>query len=193
LPLPNSAWGNVGLPHTVQGPRISSTKMWSNVMAALPNIGGALCPTPQSLADSRSQRCRQTGKLSKQSRRWHPRVVQSATYPVRELSSPWVDQSARCPVRESSSPRVGNPRFGVFASCPVTPMPHNQVLQNICQCLQWLPRFQLNYLEMRSSMNRTNNWVPVYGRYNLNNFGMCLCQIPTVVTADIPKMHFNKT
>ena len=25
----------------------------SNMMAALPNIGGALCPTPQSLADAR--------------------------------------------------------------------------------------------------------------------------------------------
>ena len=59
-------------------------------------------------------------KLSIQSRRWHPRVVQSATCPVRELSSPRVDQSARCPVRESSSPRVGNPRVGVSASCPVT-------------------------------------------------------------------------
>jgi len=43
-------------------------------------------------------------KLSIQSRRWHPRV----------------DQSAKCPVRESSSPRVGNPRVGVSASCPVT-------------------------------------------------------------------------
>ena len=28
--------------------------------------------------------------------------------------------SASCPVRESSSPRVGNPRVGVSASCPVT-------------------------------------------------------------------------
>jgi len=29
------------------------TRMWANanVMAALPNIGGALCSTPQSLAD----------------------------------------------------------------------------------------------------------------------------------------------
>ena len=59
-------------------------------------------------------------KLSRQSRRWHPRVVQSATCPVRELSSPRVGQSARCPVRESSSPRVGNRRVGVSASCPVT-------------------------------------------------------------------------
>jgi len=25
---------------------------WLNVMAALPNIGGALCSTPQSLADA---------------------------------------------------------------------------------------------------------------------------------------------
>ena len=33
-------------------------------------------------------------KLSTQSRRWHPRLVQSATCPVRELSSPRVDQSA---------------------------------------------------------------------------------------------------
>jgi len=26
--------------------------MWANMMAALPNIGGALCSTPQSLADA---------------------------------------------------------------------------------------------------------------------------------------------
>jgi len=71
--------------------------------------------TSRGLDNSRSRRCRQKGKLSTQSRRWHPRVVQSATCPVRELSSPRVDQSARCPVRESSSPRVG-----VSASCPVT-------------------------------------------------------------------------
>ena len=30
-----------------------------------------------------------------------------------------VVQSATCPVRESTSPRVGNPRVGVSASCPV--------------------------------------------------------------------------
>jgi len=76
--------------------------------------------TSRGLDNSRSRRCRQKGKLSMQSRRWHPRVVQSATCPVRELSSPRVDQSARCPVRESSSPRVGNRRVGVSASCPVT-------------------------------------------------------------------------
>jgi len=28
------------------------TRMWANVMAAMPNIGGALCSTPQSLADA---------------------------------------------------------------------------------------------------------------------------------------------
>ena len=33
---------------------------------------------------------------------------------------PRVDQSVRYLVRESSSPRVGNPRVGVSASCPVT-------------------------------------------------------------------------
>ena len=33
---------------------------------------------------------------------------------------PRVVQSATCPVREMSSPRVGNPRVGVAASCPVT-------------------------------------------------------------------------
>ena len=60
--------------------------------------------TSRGLDNSRSRRCCQKGKLSTQSRRWHPRVVQSAT----------------CPVRESSSPRVGNPRVGVSASCPVT-------------------------------------------------------------------------
>ena len=76
--------------------------------------------TSRGLDNSLSRRCRQKGKLITQSRRWHPRVVQSATCPVRELSSPRLDQSARCPVRESSSPRVGNPRVGVSASCPVT-------------------------------------------------------------------------
>jgi len=30
----------------------SKLEMWANVMAALPNIGGALCSTPQSLADA---------------------------------------------------------------------------------------------------------------------------------------------
>jgi len=29
-----------------------------NVMAALPNIGGALCSTPQSLADAHALECR---------------------------------------------------------------------------------------------------------------------------------------
>ena len=76
--------------------------------------------TSRGLDNLRSRRCCQKGKLTTQSRRWHPRVVQSATCPVCELSSPRVDQSARCPVRESSSPRVGNPRVGVSASCPVT-------------------------------------------------------------------------
>ena len=60
--------------------------------------------TSRGLDNSRSCRCHQKGKLSMRSRRWHPRVVQSATCPVRELSSPRVDQSARCPVHESSSP-----------------------------------------------------------------------------------------
>ena len=84
-------------------------------------VTGQLADTPtRGLDNSRSRRCRQKRKLSTQSRRWHPRVVQSTTCPVRELSSPRVDQSARCPVRESSSPRVGNPRVGVSASCPVT-------------------------------------------------------------------------
>ena len=76
--------------------------------------------TSRGLDNLRSRRCRQKRKLSTQSRRWHPRVLQSATCPVHELSSPRVDQSARCPVRESSSPRVGNPRLGVSASCLVT-------------------------------------------------------------------------
>jgi len=51
-------------------------------------------------------------KLSTQSRRWHPRVVQSATCPVRELTSPRDAQSASRPVRELA--------VGVSASCRVT-------------------------------------------------------------------------
>ena len=31
-----------------------------------------------------------------------------------------VPKTATCPVRESASARVGNPRVGVSASCPVT-------------------------------------------------------------------------
>jgi len=62
--------------------------------------------TSRGLDNSRPRRCRQKGKLSTQSRRWHPRVVQSATCPVRELSSPRVDQSSRCPVRELAYPWV---------------------------------------------------------------------------------------
>jgi len=77
--------------------------------------------TSRRLDNSQSRIPSKERKLSStQSRRWHPRVVQSATCPVRELTSPWVDQSTRCPVRESSSPRVGNPRVGVSTSCPVT-------------------------------------------------------------------------
>ena len=56
--------------------------------------------TSRGLDNSRSRRCCHKGKLTTQSRRWHPRAVQSATCPVRELSSPRVDQSARCPDRE---------------------------------------------------------------------------------------------
>jgi len=51
--------------------------------------------TRRGLDNSRSRRCRQTGKLSAQSRRWHPRVVQSASRPVRELA-----------IRELAYPRV---------------------------------------------------------------------------------------
>ena len=50
-------------------------------------------------------------KLSTESRLWHPRVVQSATCPVRELSSPRVIQSASW---QSGSRRIrelsSNPR-----------------------------------------------------------------------------------
>jgi len=56
--------------------------------------------TSPGLDNSRSRRCRQKGKLTTQSRRWHPRVVQSATCPVRELSSPRVGVSASCPVTD---------------------------------------------------------------------------------------------
>ena len=65
--------------------------------------------TSRGLDNSRSRRCRQKGKLSTQSRRWHSRVVQSATCPVRELSSPRVVQSASWQSASWQS-----------ASCPVT-------------------------------------------------------------------------
>jgi len=35
--------------------KILRTTMWANVMVGLPNIGGALCSTPQSLADAHYQ------------------------------------------------------------------------------------------------------------------------------------------
>ena len=45
-------------------------------------------------------------KISTQSRRWHLRVAQSATCPVRELTSPRDVQSASRPLRELAYPRV---------------------------------------------------------------------------------------
>jgi len=40
---------------------------------------------------------------------------------IREVSSPLLVQSASWPVHEMSSPWVSNLRVGVSASCPVTP------------------------------------------------------------------------
>jgi len=76
--------------------------------------------TSRGLDNSRSRRCRQTAKLSTQGRRWHPRVVQSVTCPVRELSSPrdvqsasW--QSASWRIRElSSNPSMNGPAEGAI-------------------------------------------------------------------------------
>jgi len=45
-------------------------------------------------------------KLSTQSRQWNPRVVQTASCLVRELTSPQDVQSASHPVRELAYPRV---------------------------------------------------------------------------------------
>jgi len=66
-----------------------------------------------------SRMAKKTRKLRTQSRRWHPRVVQSATCPVRELSSPrdvqsasW--QSASWRIRELSSNRYNCPVY----DCP---------------------------------------------------------------------------
>jgi len=79
-------------------------------------VTGQLADTPthglptRGLDNSRSRRCRQKGKLSTRSRRWHPQVVQSATCPVRELSSLRVDQSASRPVRELAIRELAYPR-----------------------------------------------------------------------------------
>ena len=42
------------MPISMHVKNIQKTRMWANanVMVALPNIGGALCSTPQSLADA---------------------------------------------------------------------------------------------------------------------------------------------
>jgi len=71
------------------------TRMWappmSNVMAALPNIGGALCSTPQSLADAHyySAACSNASKtrnhlklagVPKLTKRSQPLVGRSSTY-----------------------------------------------------------------------------------------------------------------
>ena len=66
--------------------------------------------TSRGLDNSRSRRCCQTGKLSMQSRRWHPRVVQSASCLVRELTSPRDVQSASHPVRELAIRELAYPR-----------------------------------------------------------------------------------
>jgi len=61
------------------------------VTGQLPDTPTRGLPT-RGLDNSRSHRCRQKGKLSTQSRRWHPRVVQSASWQsaswrIHELSS----------------------------------------------------------------------------------------------------------
>jgi len=43
--------------HTIMDHAYLKARMWANVMAALPNTGGALCSTPHSLADAHNQ-CR---------------------------------------------------------------------------------------------------------------------------------------
>jgi len=68
--------------------------------------------TSRGLDNSRSRRCRQKGKLSTKSRRWHPRVVQSATCLVRALTSPRDVQSASRPVRELAIRELSNYRLG---------------------------------------------------------------------------------
>jgi len=84
-----------------------------NVMAALPNIGGSLCSTPQSLADARGLRgdaWTVTGQLADA----------TGNFACLVFAFGGICETASCPIREMSSPRVGNPRVGVSASCPVT-------------------------------------------------------------------------
>ena len=61
--------------------------------------------TTRGLADAAKK-----GKLSTQSRRRHPRVVQSASCLVRELTSPRDVQSATRPVRELAIRELAYPR-----------------------------------------------------------------------------------
>ena len=79
--------------------------------------------------------------------------VVSTSCPVRDLSSPRVDQSTRCPVCESSSTRVGNPRVGVSASCPVTPstLPCGIPLVTSFQQEKLLLTFTLYFLAAKKS------------------------------------------
>jgi len=51
-----------------------------------------------------------------------PRDVQSATCPVRELSSPRVDQSARCPRRELAIRELAYPRVVQVLACWPSPV-----------------------------------------------------------------------
>ena len=66
-------------------------------MAALPNIGGALCSTPQSLADAHYYRCR-TVTLSRRDTRWNlpgcPKLV-NRSQPLVGRSSPYCADTWR--------------------------------------------------------------------------------------------------
>jgi len=85
-------------------PHRSTTYVGAAVTGQLADMPTSGLPTCR-LDNSRSRVPPKERKLSMQSRRWHPRVVQSAACPVRELTSPRVVQSASWRIRELSSNR----------------------------------------------------------------------------------------
>ena len=102
---------------SVLGPKCPVIPVIYSVGLLIAAVTGQLADTPtRGLDDSRIY---WTSRGLDNSRM--PRATAARRFVLLAASArPRVVQSATCPVREMSSPRVGNPRVGVSASCPLS-------------------------------------------------------------------------
>ena len=93
-----------------------------------------------------------------------------------------ICETASCPVRDLSSPRVGNPRVGVSASCPVTAQ-HCAASDELCGVVSNLDRVGLPF---RTRAALTNGAVPADGAAARAGFCPPSCSRPPVDPSSRP-------